>query len=68
MTLPIYLKHLRKVHSKFFSVNTAEQGFADLDTKFFVRKLKNEVFSCHEVLSFERIIRGDVDLTRTFEG
>lgn len=52
MTLSIYLMHLRKVHNKFFSVKS-DKNFADLDTKFFVRKLKNEVFTCHEVLSFE---------------
>ena len=44
-TLVVYLRHLRKVHSKFFanSVDVPEQL---LDTKFYVRKLKNEVFSC----------------------
>lgn len=39
-----------------------------LDTKFFVRKLKNEVFTCDSVISFERIISKDVDLNETFEG
>jgi hypothetical protein len=33
-----------------------------------VRKLKNEVFTCDSVISFEHIISKDVDLSTTFEG
>ena len=61
LTLVIYLKHLQKVHSKFFSVLN-EQGQADLDAKFFVRKLKNEVFTCHEIIAFDNILPSDSDL------
>ena len=67
MTLVIYLKHLKKVHTKFFD-NTKDKPEELLDTKFFVRKLKNEVFSCDSVISFEQIISKDVDLSSTFEG
>ena len=67
LTLVVYLKHLRKVHSKFFAVHNAEQGLADLDAKFFVRKLKNEVFTCHEIIAFDQILSSDADLTNSFE-
>lgn len=63
----IYLRHLRKIHSKFFSgVESRPEEL--LDTKFFVNKLKNEVFSCPEMLSFEQIIAKKVDMSQTMEG
>ncbi len=52
LTLVVYLKHLKKVHTKFFD-NSQDKPEELLDTKFFVRKLKNEVFSCDSVISFE---------------
>jgi hypothetical protein len=67
ITLIIYLGHLRKVHNKFFTdiANKPEQL---LDTKFYIRKLKNEVFSVTQMISFEQIISRDVRLGDTFEG
>jgi len=67
VTLIIYLRHLRKIHTKFFS-GADSRPEELLDTKFFVNKLKNEVFSCPEMLSFEQIISKKVDLTQTMEG
>lgn len=67
ITLVIYLHHLRKVHSKFFNdiSNKPEQL---LDTKFYIRKLKNEVFTVTQMISFEQIINRDIRLSDTFEG
>lgn len=67
ITLIVFLRHLRKIHSKFFTgaENRPEEL---LDTKFFVNKLKNEVFACPEMISFEQIISSKVDMSQTMEG
>ena len=66
LTLIIYLKNLRQVHKKFFD-NHSEKPDWLLDTKFYINKLKNEVFGCTELISFEEIINPEVDFEITYE-
>lgn len=66
ITLIIFLRHLHKVHKKFFM--SATEDVVDnesqfLDTKFYVSKLKNEVFACPEILSFEQILNASAGET-----
>ena len=69
LTLAVYLLHLRRIHSKFFeNLGDKEENEMLLDTKFYVRKLKNEVFYCPHAISFEIIIKAEVDKASTYEG
>lgn len=51
LTLLVYLKHLTRIHHSFFKDYDAK--IDDLrDTKFYIRKLKSEVFEGGKCVSF----------------
>ncbi len=55
LTLLIYLKHLIRIHTQFF---TDYEGKIDelRDSKFYIKKLKNQVFGFGKVVSFEKLV------------
>ena len=67
ITLPIFLEHLLRVHKGFYNDFTAKPDFLK-DSKFYIRKLKSEVFRIDKMVSFEALIPTEVDLSAAFEG
>lgn len=63
----VYSVHLHRIHKRFY--NEFETKPAELkDTKFYIRKLKGEMFSCSKMVSFEVLIPNERDVERSFEG
>ena len=61
------MNHLTQIHTQFFS-DFEEKDECLKDTKYYIRKLKNEIFSFDKVVSFEALIPSNVDVASSFEG
>jgi len=67
ITLIIFLSHLKKIHTQFFTdFDTKDDCLKD--TKFYIGKLKNEIFSLDKVISFEHLIPHAQLNQNSFEG
>ena len=67
ITLIIFLGHLKQVHSQFFN-DFDEKDDCLKDTKYYIRKLKNEIFCFDKIISFEHLIPKEVNVANSFEG
>ena len=55
MTLLIYYLHLHKIHDRFYENFSTKPDFLK-DTKFYIRKLRSEMFANTIMVSFELLI------------
>lgn len=67
ITLIIFLSHLKKIHTQFFADFEEKDDYLK-DTKYYIRKLKNEIFSLDKVISFEHLIPAEANVATSFEG
>ena len=55
ITLPIYLLHLKEIHSQFYKDFTTKDDSLK-DTKYYIRQVRTHVFKPDKVVSFEKLI------------
>jgi hypothetical protein len=53
------------MHSLFFKAQQISD--ANLDAKFYIKKIKSEVFRLDKVISFEQLVPSGTDLTNSYE-
>lgn len=59
--------HLCRIHERFYE-NFADKPEFLKDTKFYIRKLKSEVFDNTNMVSFELLIPDEQAVEHSFEG
>ena len=67
ITLIVFLSHLKKIHTQFFADFDVKDDCLK-DTKFYIGKLKNEIFNLDKVISFEYLIPEAESVKNSFEG
>jgi hypothetical protein len=59
--------HLHRIHDRFYENFTEKPEFLK-DTKFYIRKLKSEMFDNSMMVSFELLIPDESAIEQSFEG
>ena len=67
LTLLMYLSHIKRIHQQFFR-DFEDKDESLKDTKYYIRKLKNEIFSFDKVVSFENLISDKHVVDKSYQG
>jgi hypothetical protein len=67
VTLLLYYLHLHRIHDRFYE-NFAEKPEFLKDTKFYIRKLRSEMFDNTLMVSFELLIPDERAIEQSYEG